>query len=141
MGVNFVCINAGGATTIAPASAGCPGVTASTADYVAQNSSARYVQAGTDALSNLERNALDTPGVNIWNMSILTGTEVTERLGFQFRVDAMNVSNMNGGYHNPSSGKQRTKEMSKGELNDCRIHWDNPEKRRPRWHGPSRGCV
>jgi hypothetical protein len=141
MGVNFVCVNAGGATTIAPASAGCPGGSASTAGYVAQNSSARYVQAGTDVLSNLGRNALGTPGVNIWNMSILTGTEVTERLGFQFRVDAMNVSNMNGGYNNPSSGKQRTKEMSKGELNDCRIHWDNPEKRRPRWHGPSRGCV
>ena len=42
-------------------------------------------------------------------------TEVTGRLGFQFRVDAMNVSNMNGGYNNPSCGKQRTKEMSKGE--------------------------
>ncbi len=115
MGVNFVCVNAGGATTIASASEGCPGVTASTADYVAQNSSAHYVYGGTDALSNLGRNALGTPRVNIWNMSILTGTEVTERLAFQLRVDAMNVPNMNGGNNNPSCGKQRTKEMSKGE--------------------------
>jgi hypothetical protein len=60
---------------------------------VAQNSSARYVQAGMGALSNLGRNTFGTPGVNIWNMSILKNTKVTERLGFQIRVDAMNVFN------------------------------------------------
>ncbi len=92
-GVNFVCINAGGATSIAPASAGCPGGNASTAGYVAQNSSARYVQAGTGALSNLGRNTFGTPGMNIWNMSLLKNTKVTERFGFQFRIDAMNVFN------------------------------------------------
>jgi hypothetical protein len=91
--VNFVCINAGGATSIAPASAGCPGGNASTAGYVAQNSSARYVQAGTGALSNLGRNTFGTPGMNIWNMSVLKNTKVNERFGFQFRIDAMNVFN------------------------------------------------
>jgi hypothetical protein len=92
-GVNFVCVNAGGATSFAPVSVGCPGGSANAAGYVAQNSSARYVQAGMGALSNLGRNTFGTPGVNIWNMSILKNTKVTERLGFQIRVDAMNVFN------------------------------------------------
>jgi hypothetical protein len=92
-GVNFVCVNAGGATSIALASAGCPGGSASTAGYVAQNSSARYVLAETGALSNLGRNTFGTPGINIWNMSLLKNTKLTERFAFQFRVDAMNIFN------------------------------------------------
>jgi hypothetical protein len=92
-GVNFVCVNAGGATSFAPASVGCPGGSANAAGYVAQNSSARYVQAGMGALSNLGRNTFGTPGINIWNMSMLKNTKITERLGFQIRVDAMNVFN------------------------------------------------
>ena len=92
-GVNFVCAGAGGATSIALAGADCLGGSSSVAGYVAQNPSARYVEAGMGARSNLGRNSFQTPGMNIWNMSVLKNTRLTERFSFQFRVDAMNVFN------------------------------------------------
>lgn len=92
-GVNFVCAGAGGVTSIASAGADCLGSSAAVAGYVAQNPSARYVQAGIGARSNLGRNSFETPGMNIWNMSVLKNTKLTERFSFQFRVDAMNVFN------------------------------------------------
>jgi hypothetical protein len=92
-GVNFVCASAGGATSIAPAAADCPGGSANVAGYVAQDPRARYVQAGMGAHSTLGRNSFGTPGTNIWNMSLLKHTKLTERFGLQFRIDAMNVFN------------------------------------------------
>ena len=92
-GVNFVCAGAGGVTSIAAAGADCLGGSAAVAGYVAQNPSARYVQAGMGARSNLGRNSFQTPGMNIWNMSALKNTKLTERFSFQFRVDGMNVFN------------------------------------------------
>jgi hypothetical protein len=92
-GVNFVCAGAGGVTSIAPAAAGCSGGSAGVAGYLARSPSARYVRAGMGALSNLGRNSFETPGMNIWNMSVLKNTRLTERFSFQFRVDAMNVFN------------------------------------------------
>jgi len=92
-GVNFVCAGAGGVTSIAPAGADCLGGSAAVAGYVAQNPSARYVQAGMGSRPNLGRNSFDTPGMNIWNMSVAKNTKLTERFSFQFRVDAMNVFN------------------------------------------------
>jgi hypothetical protein len=92
-GVNFVCAGAGGATSISPAGADCLGGSAAVAGYVAQNPSARYVQAGMGARSNLGRNSFETPGMNIWNMSVLKDTKLTERFSIQLRVGAMNVFN------------------------------------------------
>jgi hypothetical protein len=92
-GVNFVCAGAGGVTSIAPAGADCVGGSAAVAGYVAQNPSARYVQAGMGSRPNLGRNSFDTPGMNIWNMSVAKNTKLTERFSFQFRVDAINVFN------------------------------------------------
>jgi Carboxypeptidase regulatory-like domain len=92
-GVNFVCAGAGGATSIAPAGADCVGGSANVSGYVAQNPRARYVQAGMGARSTLGRNSFETPGTNIWNMSMLKNTKLTERCGVQLRVDAMNVFN------------------------------------------------
>ena len=92
-GVNFVCAGAGGVTSIAPAGADCVGGSAAVAGYVAQNPSARYVQAGMGSRPTLGRNSFGTPGMNIWNMSVAKNTKLTERFSFQFRVDAMNVFN------------------------------------------------
>jgi Carboxypeptidase regulatory-like domain/TonB dependent receptor len=92
-GVNFVCAGAGGLTSIAPAGADCLGGSAAVAGYVSQNPSARYIQAGMGAWSNLGRNTFDTPGMNIWNMSAAKNTKLTERFSFQLRFDAMNVFN------------------------------------------------
>ena len=69
------------------------GGSAAVAGYVAQNPSARYVQAGVGSRPTLGRNSFGTPGMNIWNMSVAKNTKLTERFSFQFRVDAMNVFN------------------------------------------------
>jgi hypothetical protein len=45
------------------------------------------------ARSNLGRNSFETPGMNIWNMSVLKDTKLTERFSIQLRVGAMNVFN------------------------------------------------
>ncbi len=49
--------------------------------------------AGYVAQNPLGRNSFQTPGLNIWNMSVLKNTKLTERFSFQFRVDGMNVFN------------------------------------------------
>jgi len=61
--------------------------------YLAADSSARYVQAGTGAFANAGRNILSTPGLNIWNMSIFKATKITERFTLQFRADTYNTFN------------------------------------------------
>jgi len=92
-GVNLVCAGAGGATSIAPTGADCVGGSGNVAGYVAQNPRARYVQAGMGARSTLGRNSFETPETNVWNMSLLKNTKLTERCGVQLRIDAMNVFN------------------------------------------------
>ncbi|HET9400624.1 MAG TPA: TonB-dependent receptor [Candidatus Acidoferrales bacterium] len=92
-GVNFVCVGAGGATSIVATSAGCAGGGANVAGYVAKTSSATYVQAGLGALPTVGRNTFQTPGVNVWNMSLLKNTKLSERVGVQFRVDTLNTFN------------------------------------------------
>jgi len=100
--VNFVCNDgAGGATRIitpaqVPASGVIPcgsGNDANIVGYLAADSSARYVQAGTGAFANAGRNILSTPGLNIWNMSIFKATKITERFTLQFRADTYNTFN------------------------------------------------
>ena len=61
--------------------------------YVAQDSTARYVQAQFGAFANAGRNTVSTPGINIWNMSIYKNTKLTERFSVQFRADTYNTFN------------------------------------------------
>jgi hypothetical protein len=91
--VDAVCNDgAGGATRIITATATCAG-DANVVGYVAENTTARFVQAGTGALANAGRNIVNTPGLNIWNMSIFKSTKLTERFSLQFRVDTYNTFN------------------------------------------------
>jgi hypothetical protein len=89
--VNFVCVGAGGGTSIAFLGAGCSGGSGSVAGYVAQNPNARYVQAELGALPTLGRNSFETQGVNVWNMGLFKNTKLTERETLQFRVDTFNT--------------------------------------------------
>jgi hypothetical protein len=94
--VNFVCVGAGGATSIAPMTLanGDPGCASSAvAGYVADNPNARYVQAQLGAQSTVGRNSFRSPGVNIWNMGMYKDTKLTERFSFQFRATAQNIFN------------------------------------------------
>jgi hypothetical protein len=71
-----------------------PGVgDAATVGYVADNSAARFVQAGFGAKANAGRNTVTTPGLNIWNVSLLKNTKITERLTMQFHADTYNTFN------------------------------------------------
>ena len=89
--VNAVCNNgAGGATSIVTPKS-CPA--ANTVGYVAVNPNARFVQAGVGALANVGRNTVNSPGLNIWNMSLLKTNKLTERASLQFRFETYDTFN------------------------------------------------
>ena len=91
--VNAVCNDgAGGATRIIGASsAAC--ASANVVGYVAVNPTARFVQAGVGALANAGRNTVNSPGLNIWNMSVLKTNKLTERASLQFRFETYDTFN------------------------------------------------
>jgi hypothetical protein len=51
------------------------------------------VQAGIGALANVGRNTVSSPGLNIWNMSLLKTNKLTERASLQFRFETYNTFN------------------------------------------------
>jgi len=57
------------------------------------NTNARFVQAGVGAVANAGRNTISTPGLNIWNMSLIKNTRITERFSLQFRAETYNTFN------------------------------------------------
>jgi carboxypeptidase family protein/TonB-dependent receptor-like protein len=98
--VNVVCNDGvGGATRIVATAAACSSK-ANVVGYVAKKPGARYVQAGPGAQATLGRNTIPTPGLNIWNMSVLKNIVLTERYRLQFRVATYNTFN----HPNPSIG-------------------------------------
>jgi hypothetical protein len=89
-GVVPVCNDgAGGATRTGGAA--CPA--GNVVGYLATNSGARWVQAGPGAFGNVGRNTVNTPGLNIWNMSIFKSTRFTERYSVEFRAETYNTFN------------------------------------------------
>ncbi len=92
--VDAVCNDgAGGATRIITATAAPCGSDGNVVGYVAEDATARFVQAGTGAFANAGRNIINTPGLNIWNMSLFKSTKITERFSLQFRADTYNTFN------------------------------------------------
>jgi hypothetical protein len=91
--VNPVCNDgAGGATRIVTAtSAACPA--ANTVGYVAVNPTARFIQAGVGTIATAGRNTVSSPGLNIWNMSLLKTNKLTERATLQFRFETYDTFN------------------------------------------------
>jgi hypothetical protein len=84
---------AGGATrVIGPASLPCAG-DANIVGYVADDPTARFIQAGVGTKSNSGRNTVSTPGLNVWNMALLKTTRITERFSLQFRAETYNTFN------------------------------------------------
>jgi hypothetical protein len=93
--VNFVCnAGAGGATSIVTDPATCgSGDDSNIVGYVAANPTARFIQAGVGAKANAGRDTVSTPGLNIWNMSLLKSTKLSERFSLQFRAETYNTFN------------------------------------------------
>jgi hypothetical protein len=82
----------GGATRIVTStSAAC--ASGNVVGYVAVNANARFVQAGLGALANAGRNTVNTPGLNIWNMSLFKTMKFTERASVQFRFQTFDTFN------------------------------------------------
>ena len=61
--------------------------------FVAADPTARYVQAYFGVKSNLGRNTFGSPGLNVWNISLLKNTKVSERFSVQFRIETYNTFN------------------------------------------------
>ena len=61
--------------------------------YVAEDPTARFVQAQFGALATAGRNTVTTPGINVWNMAIFKNTRLTERLALQFRAETYDTFN------------------------------------------------
>ena len=66
---------------------------ANTVGYVAVNPGARYILADSGALVTVGRDTFTSPGVNLFNMSMVKNTKLTERLNMQFRVETLNTFN------------------------------------------------
>ncbi|HEY6946378.1 MAG TPA: TonB-dependent receptor [Candidatus Acidoferrum sp.] len=64
-----------------------------TVGYLANNPKARFVQAGLGARTNAGRNTVNTPGLNIWNMSLFKTMKFTERASLQFRFQTFDIFN------------------------------------------------
>jgi len=93
--VNFVCnAGAGGATSIVTDPSTCgSGNDSNIVGYVAADPTARFIQAGVGAKANAGRDTVSTPGLNIWNMSLLKNTKLSERFSLQFRAETYNTFN------------------------------------------------
>jgi hypothetical protein len=93
--VNFVCnAGAGGVTSIVTDPATCgSGDDSNIIGYVAANPTARFIQAGVGAKANAGRDTVSTPGLNIWNMSLLKNTKLSERFSLQFRAETYDTFN------------------------------------------------
>jgi hypothetical protein len=64
-----------------------------TVGYLALDPKARFVQAGFGAKATAGRNTVSSPGLNIWNVSIMKNTKITERLTMQFHADTYDTFN------------------------------------------------
>ena len=94
-GVNFICnAGAGGATSIISDPTTCgTGNDANIVGYVAVDPTARFVQAGVGTLANAGRNTVNSPALNVWNMSLFKTTKLTERFTLQFRAQTYDTFN------------------------------------------------
>jgi hypothetical protein len=66
---------------------------ANTVGYVANDPAARYIQAAVGAISNLDRNTVNSGYFNLFNLAFAKNTRVTESVNIQFRADFYNAFN------------------------------------------------
>jgi hypothetical protein len=93
--VSAVCNDgAGGATRIITDPTGNPCASdGNIVGYLADDPTARYIQADVGAKTNVGRNTIQTPGLNIWNIGLLKTTSLGERIKLQFRAETYNTFN------------------------------------------------
>ena len=118
---------AGGATRIVTlTSLAC--ASSNVVGYVAVNPAARFVQAGLGALANAGRDTVNSPGLNIWNMSLFKTVKFTERASAQFRFqtfDTFNHQNYSIGL--PSNNGTLDQNTNTNPLNTSYIFVTSPQ--------------
>jgi hypothetical protein len=118
---------AGGATRIVTStSLAC--ASSHVVGYVAVNPTARFVQAGLGALANAGRDTVNSPGLNIWNMSLFKTMKFTERASVQFRFqtfDTFNHQNYSIGL--PSNNGTLDQNTNTNPLNTSYIFVTSPQ--------------
>jgi hypothetical protein len=118
---------AGGATrVITSTSTAC--ASSHVVGYVAVNPTARFVQAGLGALANAGRDTVNSPGLNIWNMSLFKTVKFTERTSVQFRFqtfDTFNHQNYSIGL--PSNNGKLDQDTNTNPLNTSYIFVTSPQ--------------
>jgi len=118
---------AGGATRIVTStSLAC--ASSHVVGYVAVSPTARFVQAGLGALANAGRDTVNSPGLNIWNMSLFKTMKFTERASVQFRFqtfDTFNHQNYSIGL--PSNNGTLDQNTNTNPLNTSYIFVTSPQ--------------
>ena len=92
------------------------------------NPKARFVQAQLGAKANVARNTVNTPGLNIWNMSLFKTMKFTERASLQFRFqtfDTFNHQNYSIGL--PTNNGAIDQNTNTNPLNTSYIFVDSPQ--------------
>lgn len=64
-----------------------------TVAYQAINPNAQYIEAGLGALSTANRNTVQLPRTNNWDLTAIKRVNLTERVAMEFRAEAYNVFN------------------------------------------------
>ena len=91
--VQQVCNDGAGGATRVVTSTSLACASSHVVGYAAVSPTARFVQAGLGALANAGRDTVNSPGLNIWNMSLFKTMKFTERASVQFRFQTFDTFN------------------------------------------------
>ena len=95
---------------------------------MAANPTARFIQAGVGTIANAGRDTVNSPGLNIWNMSLFKTVKFTENKTLQFRFqtfDTFNHQNYSIGL--PSNNGTLDQNTNTNPLNTSYIFVDSPQ--------------
>jgi len=126
--VQQVCNDGAGGATRVVTSTSLACASSHVVGYVAVSPTARFVQAGLGALANAGRDTVNSPGLNIWNMSLFKTMKFTERALVQFRFqtfDTFNHQNYSIGL--PSNNGTLDQNTNTNPLNTSYIFVTSPQ--------------
>jgi len=126
--VQQVCNDGAGGATRVVTSTSLACASSHVVGYVAVSPTARFVQAGLGALANAGRDTVNSPGLNIWNMSLFKTMKFTERASVQFRFqtfDTLNHQNYSIGL--PSNNGTLDQNTNTNPLNTSYIFVTSPQ--------------
>jgi len=126
--VQQVCNDGAGGATRVVTSTSLACASSHVVGYAAVSPTARFVQAGLGALANAGRDTVNSPGLNIWNMSLFKTMKFTERALVQFRFqtfDTFNHQNYSIGL--PSNNGTLDQNTNTNPLNTSYIFVTSPQ--------------